>query len=109
MLEEIEWTIDEEPINVESYVLRDKMYLSVPINKEQTMALNLTITRPTINRILRRIYRFYDSSIDSTLKERMGLVGEKWRDVMEKKKIFGGINHVSFDIFELKLFYKLFI
>ena len=109
MLEEIEWAIDKETIDVERYVLREKMYLLVPINKEQTMVLNLTIIRPTINRILRRIYRFYDSSIDSTLNERMGLVGEKWRDVMGEKKRFGGINHVSFDIFELKLFYKIFI
>ena len=104
MLEEIDWSIDEEDYYGESYVIRDKMYLSVPIDKEGKMGMNLTIIRPTIKKILRKIFRFYDSEIDKNLKERMDLKGEKWRDVMGEKIRFGGIKHKAFDIFELELF-----
>ena len=104
MLEEIDWSIDNDEIEDDNFVFRDKIYLLVPIDKEGKMGLNLTIIRPTIKKIMRRIFKFYDSEIDKNLKERMNLNGKKWRDLMGKKVKFGGIKRKAFDIFELELY-----
>ena len=103
MLEEINWCINDNITDYENYLIAEKMYLCVPINREQTLALHLTIIKPTLKKVLNRIYRFYDSKIDEKLRERMGLVGEKWRDVMGENVRFGGICHKGLDIYELVL------
>ena len=86
----------------EELIYRNKMYLSVPIEKEGNIGINLTIKNPTPRKIFNRINKFYGSEIDKTLKERYHIKGEIWMDVLGDKTS-GFIIHRALDIFELKI------
>lgn len=83
-------------------ISREKMYLSVPIDKECKLGINLTITNPNPKKIFNRINKFYSGKIDENLKERYDIKGDIWKDVLGDIKV-GVIVHRKLDIFMLNI------